>query len=359
MSRSESQKDPAYFSNIVLAALVLAPSMDLTDPKNYRRLSKKVGQFYGQKSRFPEMMKVIKARILASEKIHGPKSDQLLADYTFQANCYFSKGKYRKAIEAGQKSLEIMENPAALTALGNSYALLVQCDKAIEKYAQALEMYRSRGDRANMSVSHCNLGNCYKNKGDYNTALSKYVLSLVIDRELYGDNHPSTARSVSNMASCYLDLGEYNLALEKYEESLGIFKAFYVATPKQPDIARSLCCIGQVLGKLGQYPEAVERLQESLDMRKRIHSGPHNDTAQSLFHLGEVNFLQGECSKAQQKYEVALQMFRTVYQNGHTDIDWCEARLREVKEKMRTEFSRIQKRVLPLLTEPPNLVIRV
>ena len=94
-------------------------------------------------------------------------------------------------------------------------------------------------------------------------------------------------------------------------------------------------------------------------MRKRIHSGPHNDTAQSLFHLGEVNFLQGECSKAQQKYEVALQMFRTVYQNGHTDIDWCEARLREVKEKMRTELSRIQKRVFPLLTEPPNLVIRV
>ena len=126
---------------------MLAPSMDLNDPQNYRSLSKKVGQFYGQKSRFPEMMKVIKARILASQKIHGPKSDQLAADYTFQANCYFSKGKYRKAIEAGQNSLEIMENPAALAALGNSYALLRQCDKAIEKYTQALEMYRSKEDK--------------------------------------------------------------------------------------------------------------------------------------------------------------------------------------------------------------------
>ena len=95
LSRSESEKDPAYFSNIVLAALVLAPSMDLTDPQNYRSLSKEVEKFYGQKSRFPEMMKVIRARILASEKIHGPKSEQLVADYTFQANCYFSKGKYR------------------------------------------------------------------------------------------------------------------------------------------------------------------------------------------------------------------------------------------------------------------------
>ena len=91
MSRSESQKDPAYFCNILLAALVLAPSMDLNDPQNYRSLSKEVEQFYGQKSRFPEMMKVIRARILASEKIHGPKSDQLLADYTFQANCYFRR----------------------------------------------------------------------------------------------------------------------------------------------------------------------------------------------------------------------------------------------------------------------------
>ena len=148
----------------------------------------------------------------------------------------------------------------------------------------------------------------------------------------------------------------HKISNKKYKESLGIFRAFYVATPKQPDIARSLCCIGQVLMKLGQYPEAVERLQESLDMRQRIHSGPHNDTAQSVFHLAEVNFFQGEYSKAQQKYEVALQMYRTVYKKGHADIDWCEARLREVKEKMRTEFSRIQKRVLPLVTEPPNLV---
>ena len=91
-------------------------------------------------------------------------------------------------------------------------------------------------------------------------------------------------------------------------------------------------------------------------MRQRIHNGPHNDIAQSLFHLGEVNFLQGEYSKAQQKYEVALQMYRTVYENGHTDIDSCEARMREVEEKMRTDFSRIQIRVPPLLAEPPNLV---
>ena len=162
-----------------------------------------------------------------------------------------------------------------------------------------------------------------------------------MDRELFGDNHPSTARTMSNMAGCYLDQGEYNLALEKYEESLEIFRAFYVATPKHPDIARSLCCIGQVLMKLGQYPQAVVRLQESLDMRQRIHGGPHNDIAQSLLHLGEVNFLQGEYSKAQQKYEVALHMYRTVYKNGHTDVDSCEARLREVKEKMICEFSRI------------------
>ena len=319
MSRSESQKDPAYFSNIVLAALLLAPSIDLTDPQNYRSLSKEVEQFYGQNSRFPEMMKVIRARILASQKIHGPKSDQLLADYTFQANCYFSKGEYRKAIEAGQKSLKIMENPAALTALGNSYALLFRCDidKAIEKYAQALEMYRSRGDRANMSVSHCNLGNCYKNKGDYNAALNKYEESLLIDRQLYGDNHPSTARSMSNMASCYLEQGEYKMALDMYKESLGIFRAFYVTTPEHPDIARALCCIGQVLMKLGQYPEAIQRLQESLDMRERIHREPHNDTGQSLFHLGEVKFLQGENSKAQQKYEVALQMYKRVYKKTY------------------------------------------
>ena len=162
-----------------------------------------------------------------------------------------------------------------------------------------------------------------------------------MDRELFGDNHPSTARTMSNMAGCYLDQSEYSLALEKYEESLEIFRAFYVATPKHPDIARSLCCIGQVLMKLGQYPQAVVRLQESLDMRQRIHGGPHNDIAQSLLHLGEVNFLQGEYSKAQQKYEVALHMYRTVYKNGHTDVDSCEARLREVKEKMICEFSRI------------------
>ena len=129
---------------------------------------------------------------------------------------------------------------------------------------------------------------------------------MVIERELYGNNHPDTARSIHNMANCYLNQEKFNLALEKYQESLGIQRAFYGETSQHPDIARSLGSISRVLIKLGQYPQAEEKLQESLEMWQRIHSEPHADTARSLFQLGDVNFLQGEYSKAQEKYERAL-----------------------------------------------------
>ena len=155
---------------------------------------------------------------------------------------------------------------------------------------------------------------------------------------MYGDKHTRTGHSIINMASNYLYQEKFNEALEKSEGSLGIFRDFYGDTSQHPDIAKSLRGIGQVLIKLGKYPEAEKKLGDSLKMRQRIHSEPHDDTANSLFWLGEMNFLQGKYKKAQEKYEAALLMYKAVYKSGHKDIDWCEAKLREIKEKMKTNL---------------------
>jgi len=65
--RSESLADPAYFTNIILAALLLSPSVDLTACQNHKSLMKKVEKILTQNE---DKLKLI----MAWEKIYGPES---------------------------------------------------------------------------------------------------------------------------------------------------------------------------------------------------------------------------------------------------------------------------------------------
>ena len=69
-----------------------------------------------------------------------------------------------------------------------------------------------------------------------------------------------------------------------------------------------------------------------------IHSGPPDDTAMSLQCMGVVYFHTKEYNKSREMYEQALQMYKQVYKNGHAEIDRCERRLMEIKEKIKTEL---------------------
>ena len=85
-----------------------------------------------------------------------------------------------------------------------------------------------------------NIGNVYRELGEYEIARKYYKNAFKIDTELYGvDNHSHVARDHDNIGSAHRRLGEYISALEYYNKSLEMRKAVYGAQTDHPDIAGS------------------------------------------------------------------------------------------------------------------------
>ena len=91
--RKESAEDPEYLGQILLAALLLAPAVILSQPEHYRRLSVLVEEHYQARHCHVERMKVIKARLLATIHNFGEESEEVAEVYAAQADCYHDLGR--------------------------------------------------------------------------------------------------------------------------------------------------------------------------------------------------------------------------------------------------------------------------
>src|SRR5262249_38263577 len=95
--------------------------------------------------------------------------------------------------------------------------------KSIEKYHEALELYRRAGDRKEEAITLHNVGAVYQSLGEMRKALEKYNEALPIRRAI-GDRR-GEATTLSNIGAAYRSLGEMQKALEKFNEALPLSRA--------------------------------------------------------------------------------------------------------------------------------------
>src|SRR5262249_41298023 len=95
--------------------------------------------------------------------------------------------------------------------------------KGIEKYQEALELYRRASDRNGEAQTLNNIGVVYRSLGEMQKALEKYNEALPILRAV-GDRN-GEAITLNNIGLVYWSLGETQKALEKYNEALPILRA--------------------------------------------------------------------------------------------------------------------------------------
>ena len=95
--------------------------------------------------------------------------------------------------------------------------------KSIEKYHEALELYRRASDRNGEAQTLNNIGVVYWSLGEMQKALEKYNEALPLRRAI-GDRS-GEAETLNNIGAVYWSLGEMRKALEKYNEALPIRRA--------------------------------------------------------------------------------------------------------------------------------------
>jgi len=121
-----------------------------------------------------------------------------------------------------------------------------------------------------VSIAHGNLaGNiaiCYRDMGEPQMALEKYMESLKIFDSL--DDEKGMAGQYNNIGNIYKTIGEYNLAMEHYNKSLEIRQKL----GEKRGISKVLSNIGDSYNYMNDYAKAVSTCKEGLAIAEKIGS---------------------------------------------------------------------------------------
>ncbi len=95
--------------------------------------------------------------------------------------------------------------------------------KALEKFNEALPIFRAAADRSGEAVMLNNIGEVYDSLGEMQKALEKFNEALPIKRAMGERNEEAV--TLNNIGMAYWKLGETQKALKRFNEALTIFHA--------------------------------------------------------------------------------------------------------------------------------------
>ncbi|MBO0861953.1 MAG: CHAT domain-containing protein, partial [Chloracidobacterium sp.] len=224
---------------------------------------------------------------------------------------YWSLGETQQALEKYKEALPLWRAAGdrkgegdTLGNIGLVYSLLGEMQRALEKYNEALPLARAVGDRRGEAVTLNNIGGVYEALGEMRKALERLNESLPVRRAV-GDR-VGEAATLNNIGFVYYLLGEMRKALDKYNEALPLWGE----VGDRRGEAYTLDNIGLVYRSLGEEQKALERLNEALPLARAV--GDRRGEAATLNDLGLVYWSLGETQKALEKYNEALLIFQLV-----------------------------------------------
>src|SRR6266508_351235 len=216
--------------------------------------------------------------------------------------------KYHDALELYRRATDRKREAQVLNSIGAVYWSLGEPQKALEKQNEALAIFREVGNRNGEANTLSNIGFVYQNLGEMQKALEKFNEALPLKRSL-GDRNGEAITLNGIGLSCWL-VGETQEALEKYNEALSLKRA----VGNRQGEAIQLCNIGVVYGSLGEPQKALEKYNESLSLSRAV--GDRLVEGKTLSSIGEVYQSLGEPQKALEKYDESLSLSRAVGDRG-------------------------------------------
>jgi CHAT domain-containing protein len=189
------------------------------------------------------------------------------------ADLYWRRSEYRKALLtafAAVGPLEKGDSPrdlaAAYDALGNTFKLLQQDDRALEYFRKSLAIREKLADRINRAFSYNNVGTALTSLGRAEEARGYHLQALEIRRT--AQSQRDIAQSLINLAVAENEAGRRKDALEHYSEAAAICEKHGYAA----DLATAAFNIAEMLISSGQWVEAGEKLNRALILRQEGHN---------------------------------------------------------------------------------------
>src|SRR6266542_3348208 len=220
--------------------------------------------------------------------------------------------KYEEALGLYRRAGDSRGEAETLNSIGLAHHSLGEKQKALDKYNEVLPVLRAIGERGGEATVLNNIGTGYLSIGERQKALDKFNEALLILRAI--GNRGGEATVLNNIGLVYLSLGEKQKALDKYNEVLPIERAI----GNRDMEAGTLNSIGAVYQSLGEMQKALDKFNEALPISQAV--GDPCGEASTLNHIGKVYDSLGETQKALEKFNEALTLWRAVsVHNGEAD----------------------------------------
>ena len=165
------------------------------------------------------------------EDVLGPDHPDTLTVRSNLVGAYRSVGRFREAIDAGEKLLPDCQrvlgadHPDTLTVRNNlavAYGSVGRFGEAVELFEQVLaERKRLLGaDHPDTLNTRNNLAGAYDSVGRFSEAIDEWEKLLPDCQRVLGDDHPDTLNVRNNLAVAYYSVGRLAEAIDEWEELL-------------------------------------------------------------------------------------------------------------------------------------------
>jgi CHAT domain-containing protein len=188
--------------------------------------------------------------------------------------------------------------------MGRTYSTLSKQERAIEYLEQALAIYRELKNRQGEVVTLNYLGVANYRLSRYEKDIEYLGLALQIARDEKDRADQGTV--LNNLGNAYREMSQYEKAIECYEQSLFIARQ---VEDRQGEAA-SLTNLGNVYRNLNRYERAIESFEQGLLVAREVKNRVFE--ANTLSNLGIVYTILNRYERAIEYYEQSLAIRREV-----------------------------------------------
>ena len=198
--------------------------------------------------------------------------------------------KYEQALPLFRAAGDSYREGMTWQSIGVAYYPLNEFRKALDCFNHAVELARSVGDRRFESGTETWIAGMLDILGDVVKALDHYQRALKLSRE--GGWPIAEGSALSSIGKIYNDMGEWDKALSFYAQALPIFKE--QNSPRDQAIALNNIAIAYNIS--GEQEKALDYLQQSLEILRR--GTDKNAHAYTLLNIARAYRRLGEYKKA-------------------------------------------------------------
>jgi CHAT domain-containing protein/uncharacterized protein HemY len=248
--------------------------------------------------------------ILEQRKSAAEDEARITAQKIFaEGNRLYQQKNYRGAIEKYQEALRLYrasarrtEAAVTLNCIALSTYYIVEYQAAIDRYKEALAIYREINDVQGQGYTLNEIGDAYFGINRYNDAITFYEQALQARQK--AGYRAGEGGTLYNLGVVYRALSQYEKALQYYEQALTIFRE----VKARREEGRALKDLGHTNKSLGHYEKAIEYYKQALPITQEVHD--RTTEAETLVGIGNTYNALSRYEDAIENYQRALTIAR-------------------------------------------------